>query len=34
MKSPTGGNFLTRKSDLTKSRKGLPDLKRLPDRRG
>jgi response regulator of citrate/malate metabolism len=26
MKNPTGGNFLARRSDLTKSRKGLPDL--------
>ena len=26
MKSPTGGNFLTKKSDMTKSRKGLPDV--------
>ena len=26
MKSPTGGNFLAKRSDLTKSRKGLPDI--------
>ena len=26
MKDPTGGNFLARKSDLTKTRKGLPDI--------
>lgn len=26
MKSPTGGNFLAKKSDMTKSRKGLPDI--------
>ena len=26
MKSPTGGNFIAKKSDLTKSRKGLPDV--------
>ena len=26
MKSPTGGNFLAKKSDMTKSRKGLPDV--------
>jgi response regulator of citrate/malate metabolism len=26
MKSPTGGNFLTRKSDVTKTRKDLPEF--------
>ena len=26
MKSPTGGNFLARKSDMTKTRKDLPEL--------
>ena len=26
MKNPTGGNFLAKKSDLTKTRKGLPNI--------